>query len=765
MKARLGGILASLMLLAGMLPGAAIRNVVVDPPFLCPGQAFTVRYEASAKINTDLAAGAFISSGTGMVYCPTGGDWHFLGAGSPVGGKGSGVTPTSCVYSYDALTTIHPGDSIVAYRPYSAVGRVPYGYAVGSTLIISIAVSDGYSSYAGWGGYTKVTIGAEVSCTKKQAYNTGGYWYGSTNDVGVIIETDPAACGTPTDTPSRTPTPSATPTRSFTLTRTPTPSATPTRTFSATPTATPSFTLTDTRTASATQSATATTTFSFTQTDTRTASPTASDTPTLTPTPTQSVTRSATPSISPSPTPSFTPSPPFSPTNTPTQTLSFTPSDTPTPTLSFTPTFTRTATPSVTPSYTDSFTATETPSRTVTPSHTPTVTETLQYSATSTPTWTDTPSNTPSSTPTLSFSPSATLTDTPTASPSFTPTQTFSFTATATPSVTLTPSFTDSPTQTISPTITQTPIPVPYQVSVTIYNAAGERVKLLFDGSAAVLPTDVSLDKAVFQSGLDSVTLDMFGALSGGGTLLSWKGENDSAQVVKGGVYYFKVEYHDPFGTTTSFVKSVQVLEGKAGNHLDVFNSAGELVNRVDFNALTQTVTSFSLDKEQIAAAYQADGTSEDKILVSLSLSDGSTQSFNLEGRGLNGQPLTSGTYTLVLVADTQQGTQVSSKSIMVLRAPDAGLSWEPVLGPNPATLQGGHRIQIRYPAGELLEVRAGLYNQAGELVQLGRDTAASGTLWLDYDRVSSGIYVAVLEARLISGAPYRRVLKVAIVR
>ena len=136
---------------------------------------------------------------------------------------------------------------------------------------------------------------------------------------------------TPTGTPTRTPTPSRTPTAS----RTPTPSSTPT--------ITPTPTLTPTQTATATP------------TDTPTAPP-ATNTPTGTATETPTVT--PTPSDTPTPTATVTGTPP-TPTVSNTPTATFTPSSTPTgPILTNTPTATPTRTPTSGPALAGYYTLT-----------------------------------------------------------------------------------------------------------------------------------------------------------------------------------------------------------------------------------------------------------------------------------------------------------------------------------------------------------------------------------------------------------------------
>ena len=140
----------------------------------------------------------------------------------------------------------------------------------------------------------------------------------------------------------------------------PDPTQNPTPTPTRTPTQTPTYTPTPTSTIGPTPTTTTTLTPSPTETPTTTPTLTASPTETMTPTPSETPTQ--TPTITASPTETITPTPSETPTQTPTPTITDTPTSTPTPTLtaSQTPTITssptQTPTPSSTPCVCDSYT-------------------------------------------------------------------------------------------------------------------------------------------------------------------------------------------------------------------------------------------------------------------------------------------------------------------------------------------------------------------------------------------------------------------------
>lgn len=166
---------------------------------------------------------------------------------------------------------------------------------------------------------------------------------------GVSATSTPRPTVTPSITPTLTrtqtvtPTPTHTPTVTQSITPSVTASNTPTNTV--TPSNTP--TLTQSMTPSITPTHTPTVSPSDTPDSSSTPTPTASETPAVTPTNTPTVSVSDTPGVSATPTPTISPTPEVTPTNTPTPSVSVTPesSVTPTPTISRTPDFTPTHTP------------------------------------------------------------------------------------------------------------------------------------------------------------------------------------------------------------------------------------------------------------------------------------------------------------------------------------------------------------------------------------------------------------------------------------
>lgn len=336
------------------------------------------------------------------------------------------------------------------------IGGIAYEGSTNGSTWFSISSSFGSSNVAN----------VYYGCNEYVAGGANGKMALATNESGTPTPT-PTFTPSPTVTPSATPTLTPTPTVTFTNTptltvsNTPTFTVTPSVTISNTPTTTgtPAVTITPSSTPTITPSATVTVTPS--PTVTLTPSATATTTPPLTVTPSTTVTVTPPVTITPSPTPtiSTTPTVTGTPGNSPTPTLTGTPEVT----ITVTPTSTVTLTPSATATVTPTVTATLTPSPTATISNTPTVTATASVTPTGTPVATVTPS------PTATNGASATPTITPSTTVTVTASPTVTYTPSITPSHTVSPTVTPSPTRTptLTPTPTMTP-PAPAFASVYV---------------------------------------------------------------------------------------------------------------------------------------------------------------------------------------------------------------------------------------------------------------------------------------------------------
>jgi hypothetical protein len=589
--------------------------------------------------------------------------------------------------------------------------------------------------------------------------------------------------GTPTQTAtnSSTPTATATPSRSATPTetittvgtRTDSPSQTPTPTSSASPSATP------------TQTGTALSTRTDTLSATSTATPSSSATPTLTitalstRTDTLSATSTATPSSSATPTQTITVL--GSRTNTASATMTSTVMPTQTASPSSTATSSSTAVDSATDSPTVTLSSTGTPSATVTPS--PSASASATVSRTLTGVDTGTASGTPSptgtcsrsSTPSPTFSATATQslastsTDTPTDSPSATASN--SATRTPSPSSTLTVSPSLTPPRTPSATFTETkaPPPSPFKVTVTLFNSAGEKVKVVYDGPALAVANEITVSPLHNSEG-GPIDIAIGGVSVANGAGLTWDGGNDNGQWVSDGVYYLQVSSIDAFGDVLTSNQAVSVVGAPPTAALQVYNSAGEMVRNIPLPSSSSLPTDFSVASSTFVVGTGTPSQGPSGLQIDLKLRGSAGASLPLVWDGLSdrGLPVSSGTYLLKLTyALSGQAQVVKTVSVTLLQNPSSPAKnavASAVIAPNPVKMGSGQPLQVSYkvPAYGVAYARA--YDMAGELVAEGADSAKSGKLALTA-RLNGGVYLIDFEIRVGSAVLAQRTLKAAIIR
>ncbi|MBP7793270.1 MAG: hypothetical protein KA120_09465 [Candidatus Goldbacteria bacterium] len=586
-----------------------------------------------------------------------------------------------------------------------------------------------------------------------------------------------------TNTPSPTPTRTNTPTWTRTYTRTPTPTntntRTPTPTYTDTNSPTPTFTFTNTRTPtpSPTDTRTQTPTFTFTDTissNTPTNTPTYTNTRTVTPTYTNTSSPTSTYTETPTPTNTNTRTPTPSPTDTRTQTPTFTftdtvssntPTNTPTytNTRTVTPTYTDTSSP--TPTYTNTNTRTPTPSPTDTRTQMPTFTNTNENTATSTRTITRTITSTPTSTITNTFTPTYTSTTTPTATHTYTDTATETNTNTSTPTLTITPSWSATPT----------PVNYPYILTITIYNEAGEIVKIIASEAVSAPVTsvvyyakgvtnpEVISSNSEFEIRLPRVeTPSTFG---NGSTSYYWDATNAQSQEVGGGVYYVKIDTKDVYGHITTIIKDITVMRVEEYVELNIYNSAGEIIRSIRKEKKTSggAVTLNELGGKLI---FTKEGE-EQLIKYGNNIGD----YIYWDGKNQGGEIVSSGIYEVQVILKNVESGIVSeaSKTVTVLREGKVYIG-ELKAVPNPYVKGSGGIIRFEWTlqGAETGTVTIRIYNVAGELIKRLEGYLAAGAInWdlktEDGNDATRGIYIAVMEAKNSEGYKDRKIIKFAI--
>lgn len=231
--------------------------------------------------------------------------------------------------------------------------------------------------------------------------------------------------------------------------------------------------------------------------------------------------------------------------------------------------------------------------------------------------------------------------------------------------------------------------------------------------------------------------------LLGADKVVYWNGLNSDGQIVKGGIYYIKVEVGDPFGKVTAFTEAVNVLRAEDPVSVEIYNSAGELVRSLPAPGGYQSVG--------LKASQNAFAPGPGAAPLTISFENGS--SVNWDGKNSAGDFVSSGNYQIkVRSAKTKLDYAVS---ISVIRAvPDNAL--EIVLEENPhRAALGPFRFKIKGTVS-VTQFSGRLYGVSGELV----DTAVSlGGGWLGFSKgAAGGIYF--LDITLVDQGVTRHLVK-----
>jgi hypothetical protein len=291
-------------------------------------------------------------------------------------------------------------------------------------------------------------------------------------------------------------------------------------------------------------------------------------------------------------------------------------------------------------------------------------------------------------------------------------------------------------------------------------------VKTLYSGPAAFKPTGVGgslLPPAANGTIPVQITVQGNGGLPEIPNLV-WDTDNNNGQQVSGGTYYVKVTTTDSFGHVTALTQAVSVLGAAAQASLEVFNSAGEMVQQISLSGLP----SLPSDIVVTGSASMVGGPGG-AVKFSLTGLNGASYPVAWNGENSHGQPVSSGVY-LVRLVHSQLGQTVTVKSVAVNILDLPGGSAEQALAaavaaPQPWMAGKGGALSVVYPpvAGE--QMRARLYDLAGELVATGIDGQGGGDVQLQPARLSSGIYLLQLSIGSNGVVLAQRVLKIAVVR
>jgi len=310
----------------------------------------------------------------------------------------------------------------------------------------------------------------------------------------------------------------------------------------------------------------------------------------------------------------------------------------------------------------------------------------------------------------------------------------------------------------------------PYVLVLEVYNEAGEKVKTLADTGVAGDMSEVLLmasGKEAYAFNASSGPLTVFfpgldANSQAGGVSFAWDGRADNGQNAGQGVYHIKATVTDSYGHVNTKVMNVQLLRVEEYARLSVYNTAGELVARVE-NASAGTGDR-SLEMPDViytgyGAAPQAIKYSEFDTLV-------------WDGRNLEGRLVMSGTYEVVLEIKAADGYSMAAvKTISVLCLGGPPVPGEIKAYPNPvyADNESSLKVTIAWENTQPGRGTVRIYSLAGELVRkLDFDTASGKAVWdlktSAGNTASSGLYLANVTLRMENGGQGSRTVKIMVI-
>jgi flagellar hook assembly protein FlgD len=327
---------------------------------------------------------------------------------------------------------------------------------------------------------------------------------------------------------------------------------------------------------------------------------------------------------------------------------------------------------------------------------------------------------------------------------------------------------------TFSPTFSYSPTPIgqPYTVTLGVFNSAGEQVDSVYSGYAQNSISQAQETVLGPQSNGEPVVVTITG-LGGNAADLVWTGTNQNGQAVQGGIYYIKLCSTDVFGTVTCQVYTVTVQPPSSAPTLQIYNSAGEVVDTLNVAGLSAAPVNLELQSGQSGGVIPSSNpkalTPTGGVTFNVVLQNGTAVPVYWNGLSASGQPLASGTY-MVQLSSSQAGAQTLVKTLPVTLLASQNQSVEAMAAsalvvPNPV-VSGANGFSVRYEGDGVDSAVGVLYDLAGERVAQASQMPVSGPGLLQFSaKLSGGIYVLDFEVADSKVALARRVLKVAIVK
>lgn len=250
-----------------------------------------------------------------------------------------------------------------------------------------------------------------------------------------------------------------------------------------------------------------------------------------------------------------------------------------------------------------------------------------------------------------------------------------------------------------------------------------------------------------------------------GYTSFTWDGTNDAGQRAASGPYFIQIEQRDTYDHVITLTKVVTVIRNEQYVELKIFNSAGEIVRQIrDYEKVSTGAVVLRLPD-----MIFIDKDNDTSVVINYGLDP--LDFMEWDSKNSAGAAVTSGVYEIMVTVKTDAGRFVTAvKSVLVLKQGDTYLGNLSAV-PNPYN-GSGEGIEIRWDFEDCVP-KAGyanvlIVNMAGEHVRTIVKRLETGKAMWDLknsrgELCTSGVYIAVIEAKGDDGHTQKKKIKLAI--